>query len=534
MLGPCRLATQRFVVRLMKTMSLRLISALALAFALPMSAQQVMASHTLIDAIEQHGASGTSIEPASTPVPMLMTMRGGWQLMLHANAFAADTQQQANSPRNRDAFFSTNWVMPMAQHSLGANGLLTLRTMLSLEPATISNRNYPELFQQGETAFGKPIVDGQHPHDLFMEIAAIYDLKLSSQTLLSFYVAPVGDPAIGPTAYPHRLSASEDPIAALGHHQEDSTHIAFNVLTGGLTYRWARVELSGFHGGEPSEARWQPEPSPNGHAIDSVATRLTLSPTADWTGQYSFAHITSPEALYLGEDQQRQTASVMYHHTFHAKPAAPMPAMQMSGSAHDSAKPHTADDMADMPGMDMGNQSKPAPAKPHAMANMDDMADMNMGNQSKPPPTATMQHAAPAKPMPPMHMAPEPTTDLATTFIWGRTRSLTDNSKANSYLAEALLRFAGTNYAWTRIENAARTNELLLSPGTAPPPGFAEQPIGHVAAYTFGYDHDLPLGAHLVAAPGVQFTAYRTPLALRSVYGATPTAAQLFVRFRLR
>ena len=131
-----------------------------------------------------------------------------------------------------------------------------------------------------------------------MEVAALYDLPVRKSFLLSLYAAPVGDPAIGPTAYPHRQSASEDPIAALGHHQQDSTHIAFNVVTGGVTYKWARVELSGFHGGEPEEAHWHFEPSANGHNIDSVATRLTVSPNADWTGQYSIAHITAPEAVY--------------------------------------------------------------------------------------------------------------------------------------------------------------------------------------------------------------------------------------------
>ena len=311
------------------------------------SGQQVMSAHTLIEAIQQHGSSGTSIEPASTPVPMWMGSRDGWQLMLHGNAFVANTQQQADSPRNRDAFFSTNWIMPMAQHALGSRGQITLRTMFSLEPATIPNRNYPELFQQGETAYGEPIVDGQHPHDFFMEVAALYDLKLSPNALLSFYAAPIGDPAIGPTAYPHRLSASEDPIAALGHHQKDSTHIAFNVLTGGFTYRWARLELSGFHGAEPTEDRWHFEPSPNGHAIDSVSTRLTVSPTPDWSGQYSIAHIVSPEALYPRENQQRQTASVMYHHTFRSKPMPPMK-MPMKGN------------MADMPGMDMSGRLRAA------------------------------------------------------------------------------------------------------------------------------------------------------------------------------
>jgi hypothetical protein len=135
---------------------------------------------------------------------------------------------------------------------------------------------------------------------------------------------------------------------------------------------------------------------------------------------------------------------------------------------------------------------------------------------------------------PAMQMAPEPTLDLATTLVWGRTRSLSDNSKENSYLAEALLRFASRNYAWTRIENAGRSNELTLTPDAPFPPGFTESPIGHVAAFTFGYDRDFALGPHILAAPGLQFTAYRTPSVLHSIYGATPTAEQFFIRFRVR
>lgn len=483
-------------------MLLRVMIAALCASAVTAAGQQVMSVHTLIDAIQQHGTSGTSIEPASTPVPMWMGSRDGWRLMLHGNAFVANTQQQAHSPRNRDAFFSTNWIMPMAQHSLGSRGQITLRAMFSLEPATVSNRNYPELFQQGETAFGAPIVDGQHPHNFFMEVAALYDLKLSPNALLSFYAAPVGDPAIGPTAYPHRLSASEDPIAALGHHQMDSTHIAYSVLTGGLTYRWARLELSGFHGAEPTEDRWHFAPSPNGHAIDSVSTRVTVSPAADWSGQYSIAHIVSPEALYPHEDQQRQTASVMYHHTFRSKAMPPMN-MPMNQNA---TPPMKKDDMADMPAMNMNGGSASSPQS----------SKQNSGSMSM------------------TDMTPEPTTDLATTLIWGRTRSLSDNSKENSYLAEALLRFASRNYVWTRMENAGRSNELELTPGSPLPEGFVESPIGHVAAYTFGYDHDLPIGPHLLVAPGMQFTVYRTPAALRYLYGDAPTAEQFFIRFRIR
>jgi hypothetical protein len=163
------------------------------------------------------------------------------------------------------------------------------------------------------------------------------------------------------------------------------------------------------------------------------------------------------------------------------------------------------------------------PLKMTGMANMRDM-DMN----------GAKRHTQSVISMSAMPMSPQPGLDLATTFVWGRTRSLADNRKENSYLAEALLRFATRNYVWTRIENAARSNELELTPGTPLPPGFTESPIGHVAGFTFGYDRDFPLGPHILAAPGLQFTAYRTPLALHSVYGATPTAEQFFIRFRVR
>jgi hypothetical protein len=383
-------------------------------------------------------------------------------LMLHGSAFISDIQQQARNHRGGDKLFSTNWIMPMAMRQLGPEGRygqLTLRTMFSLEPATVTSRQYPELFQQGETAFGKPIIDGQHPHDFFMEVAALYDLRLGKQALLSLYAAPIGDPAIGPIAYPHRHSASEDPIAALGHHQEDSTHIAFNVLTGGLTWRWLRFEESGFHGAEPREQRWGFQPSPNGLAIDSYSSRITFSPTPNWSSQYSIAHIVSPEALYPNENQQRQTASIMYNRPL--------------GARHDTTS---------MPGMDM--------------------ATPDTGNWS-------------------------------TTLLWGRTKSLADNSKENSYLLESLLQFHTRNYVWTRIENAGRSNELILPPGSSLPPNFEEKPIGHVPAYSFGYDRDYTFIPHLLTAPGAQFTTYTTPDVLTPTYGHHPWGVVAFVRFRI-
>ncbi len=394
---------------------------------------QQMHPSTFLQQIQHHASAGTSAEPDSTPTPMLMTMHGSWMLMFHSNAFLADIQQ--TSPRGGDKLFSTNWLMPMAERRLGP-GQLTLRAMFSLEPATITARQYPLLFQQGETAFGKPIADGQHPHDFFMEIAALYDLPLGEKTLLSFYAAPMGDPSIGPTAYPHRASASEDPVGALGHHQEDSTHIANDVVTVGLTHRIARIEASGFHGREPDEFRWNIDSGP----LDSWSTRLTLQPGQNWSGQYSYARISSPEALFSTENQERMTSSIMHNRPLHN------------------------------------------------------------GN-------------------------------WASTALWGRTRSLSDNAKLNSYLLESLLRFRTANYAWVRLENAGRTNELLNGHNPLPP-GFTETPIGHVAAYTFGYDHDLNLVPRLRSALGAEVTTYGVPRALEPIYGTNPVGVVVFLRLR--
>lgn len=265
-----------------------------------------MKAENLVQKIMSHGGSGTSVEPISTTTPMFMKAVGRWMLMIHGSVFVIGQQQ--SGPRGGDKFFSANWVMPMAQREIGP-GRFTIRTMLSLEPATVTKRRYPLLFQEGETAFGRPIADGQHPHDFVMELAALYDLKLGEKNLLSFYFAPIGDPAIGPTAFSHRASAAENPLAAMGHHQEDSTHIAADVLTLGWTYDRVRLEASGFHGREPNENRWNIDQG----KLDSWSTRVTLAPGRNWSGQFSYGRIASPEALSPDEDQDRLTASVMYN-----------------------------------------------------------------------------------------------------------------------------------------------------------------------------------------------------------------------------
>jgi hypothetical protein len=250
-------------------------------------------------------ATGTSVNPDSWPMSMILTHFGSWNTMFMGGGFLVDTQQ--SGPRGGDKLYSTNVAMASAEHRAGKSGAFQIDLMLSLEPATVTDRRYPLLFQTGETAFGKEIVDGQHPHNFIMGLALHYVRELGGHTRLEFYAAPVGDPALGPVAYPHRASAAELPEAPISHHWQDSTHISDDVVTVGLAYRRLKLEASGFHGAEPGENRWIIQQG----AIDSWSTRLWFFPSRNWAAQVSMGRLAHPEALEPG-DQVRSTASLEY------------------------------------------------------------------------------------------------------------------------------------------------------------------------------------------------------------------------------
>jgi len=249
-------------------------------------------------------SSGTSMNPYSWQMPMWMPHPGSWSFMVMGQAFMVDTQQ--SGPRGGDKLSSTNWLMTSAQHSLGG-GAIMLQSMLSLEPAAVTNRSYPLLFQTGETAYGRPLIDAQHPHDLFMGLGIQYAHPISDSTMLQLYYAPVGDPALGPVAFPHRASAFELPQATLGHHWQDSTHIANNVATVAARHRWLRVEASGFFGREPNENRWNIDWG----GMDSYSARISVAPNSNWLAQVSAGRLAHPERLEEG-DVVRTTASLHY------------------------------------------------------------------------------------------------------------------------------------------------------------------------------------------------------------------------------
>ena len=250
-------------------------------------------------------ATGTAVNPASWLMPMRMMHFGSWNISLMGYAFIVDTQQ--SGPRGGDKLYSPNVLMATAEHRVGSSGAFEAELMLSLEPATFTDRRYPLLFQTGETAYGVPIVDGQHPHNFIMGLGFHYTRELAEDTILEAYFAPVGDPALGPVAYPHRASAAELPQATLSHHLQDSTHISDEVFTLGISHKKIKLEASGFYGSEPGENRWTIEAGP----INSWSTRLWFFPAKNWAVQASVGRIAHPEALEPG-DQIRSTASVEY------------------------------------------------------------------------------------------------------------------------------------------------------------------------------------------------------------------------------
>ena len=264
-----------------------------------------MAAHGGTSLPSPHAGSGTGWQPVSVPAYEWMWMRSGWELMAHGVIFADYNQQ--GGPRGAGKAESVNWGMLMEQHQLGS-GTILFRQMFSAESLTSPHPGFPELFQTGETYHGEPLVDHQHPHNVFAELSAYYTLPITEKISWELYGGPSAEPALGPVTYLHRASAAELPLAPLGHHLQDSTHTSFGVVTTGFTIDRVKVEGSVFNGREPNERRWSIQLA----ALDSYSGRVSIAPAPNWTAQYSIGRLEHPEALEPGS-QWRQTASAEYN-----------------------------------------------------------------------------------------------------------------------------------------------------------------------------------------------------------------------------
>jgi hypothetical protein len=274
--------------------------------AMPMAMHGLLGSYGM-----SREASGTSWQPEAAPHDAIhLDIDDDWMVMLHAKVVGALDSQ--SGPRGDSSAFSSSMAMAMASTAIGEDGTLGLKAMLSLDPL-MGRRGYPLLLASGETADGVThLVDRQHPHDLLMELAASYSQKLSDTDSLFVYAGYPGEPALGPAAYMHRVSALDNPATPLAHHWLDSTHVTFGVVTAGFIHDDWKLEVSQFTGREPDQYRFDFDTA----RFDSTATRLSYNPDPNWSLQVSAGWLKSPEALEPLVNERRLTASATWFDTF--------------------------------------------------------------------------------------------------------------------------------------------------------------------------------------------------------------------------
>src|SRR5690242_11381291 len=250
-------------------------------------------------------SSGTAWQPDTSEHMGLHVMSGDWTLMAHGVInFVYDHQ---SGPRGDDKAFANGMVMGMARRPLG-NGTLQFKAMISPDP-TMGPSGYPLLLASGETANGRDrLMDRQHPHDFFMELAGSVSQDIAPKSSIFLYAGLPGEPAFGPPAFMHRESIMDSPEAPITHHWLDSTHISFGVVTAGLVLDRLKVEVSRFNGREPDQHRWNIETGP----LDSTAIRLSWNPTRTLALQGSWGDFVDPEELEPGVNQKRWSASALW------------------------------------------------------------------------------------------------------------------------------------------------------------------------------------------------------------------------------
>ena len=251
-------------------------------------------------------ASGTAWQPDASRHGSVHWGDGDWSFMGHAQLnLVYDTQ---SGPRGNDKTFVSGMIMGAARRDFVDGSTLNLRAMLSPDPF-MGKDGFPLLLAAGETADGvNPLVDRQHPHELVMELSVSYARPLTDKDTVFAYIGYPGEPAFGPPAFMHRMSAMDSPEAPITHHWLDSTHIVFGVTTLGWVHENVKLEASAFTGREPDQNRYDFDPPD----LDSWAVRGSWNPTPEWSVQASYADVTGPEQLEPDENDRKLSASAIH------------------------------------------------------------------------------------------------------------------------------------------------------------------------------------------------------------------------------
>jgi hypothetical protein len=273
----------------------------------------MMTSQFSLDLPMNRDGSGTSWVPDETPMYMYMIYGKKWMHMIHGSFFARYNKQDLfnKGSRGGSQFDAPDWLMYMAQRKVGKNGLFSVNTMFSFDPFLVGAGGYPLLYQTGESYKGHKLVDRQHPHDLFSELSVAYTQRVAKNTDISLSVGYPGEPALGPPAFMHRISAMNNPDAPLSHHYADATHITFGTATLGFRYKNVKLEGSAFTGREPDEFRYNFDKP----KFDSYSMRLSVNPSKEWALQVSHGWLKSPEEAEPHDNVKRFTASAIHTKT---------------------------------------------------------------------------------------------------------------------------------------------------------------------------------------------------------------------------
>jgi hypothetical protein len=258
-----------------------------------------------VDVAHSRMSSGTAWLPDASPLRAVRTTLAGWSLMVHGAAFMQYVREFGL--REAEQVGSVNWAMLVATHPVGG-GALRVRAMASVEPLTLTGRGYPEPLQVAMPYRGETVTDRQHPHDMLAEAAVGYERSVGGGVALSLYAAPVGEPALGPVAYSHRPSAALDPVAPLGHHLQDFTHVTAGVVTVGAGTRRVRIEGSFFNGAHGDDVWTDVDPI----ALNSYAGRVSVNPSARWSIAGWFGHLAAAGGAHAHEALDRFGASVLH------------------------------------------------------------------------------------------------------------------------------------------------------------------------------------------------------------------------------
>lgn len=271
--------------------------------------------HSMSHSLSRHlpmnrNGSGTSWNPDSSPIYAWMKHTDKWMLMFMGDLFIRYNHQDIWNAGSRGGqkWDAPDMLMAMAQRNIGKKGVFHFNLMLSTDAIIAGGSGYPLLFQTGESWEGKPLVDRQHPHDLFSELSASYAYSFNEKSDAYVYIGYPGEPALGPTTFMHRPLGGFMPDAPTSHHWADATHITFGIATLGYRYGMFKLEASSFTGREPNENRYNFDKP----LFDSWSGRLSFNPSSNWSMHVSHGFLKGPEELHADEDIKRTTASATY------------------------------------------------------------------------------------------------------------------------------------------------------------------------------------------------------------------------------